>query len=360
MGPTQTLPPPVSDYVTAQRAEIIDATKAVNRQWRRVGNDFDAGWRLIAPTVLAIMDEAQRRISAGSAEYIPAVLAATGQAVQQLADPEPSALVGLTGAGLPTVDALSVATIRAKQSVADGASAFLALQDAGKYLSYVAGTILSDTGRSAEGLGMAAFGSTGWVRVLSPPSCARCVILAGRIYRHSEGFLRHPGCDCRHMPAGEVMEADLTVDPMAYYESLDEAGRLKFAGSLANVKAIDAGADINQIVNAYRRTSGMRFAQVSPIKLNKLGDKFTTEGTTRRGLATQQQTGLRRNGAVQARLMPESIYMRAKNPDDALRLLKLYGWISDSRGLTQGRATLAEQRRLARNARARERRALAR
>lgn len=156
------------------------------------------------------------------------------------------------------------------------------------------------------------------------------------------------------------MEADLTVDPMAYYESLDEAGRLKFAGSLANVKAIDAGADINQIVNAYRRTSGMRFAQVSPIKLNKLGDKFTTEGTTRRGLATQQQTGLRRNGAVQARLMPESIYMRAKNPDDALRLLKLYGWISDSRGLTQGRATLAEQRRLARNARARERRALAR
>jgi IS30 family transposase len=86
--------------------------------------------------------------------------------------------------------------------------------------------------------------------------------------------------------------------------------------------------------------------------------KYTLEGTTSRARAAQQQLGLRVNGRLQARLMPESVYARAGNDhDEAIRLLKLYGWITDDAAITRGRALLAEQRRAAKNARARERRA---
>lgn len=48
---------------------------------------------------------------------------------------------------------------------------------------------------------------TNYVRVLVPPSCDRCTILAGRIYRDLEGFARHPGCDCQHWPVTSWAEA---------------------------------------------------------------------------------------------------------------------------------------------------------
>jgi hypothetical protein len=41
----------------------------------------------------------------------------------------------------------------------------------------------------------------GYIRLLTPPSCARCVILAGRFYRWSDGFKRHPNC----FPAGTIV-----------------------------------------------------------------------------------------------------------------------------------------------------------
>lgn len=40
-----------------------------------------------------------------------------------------------------------------------------------------------------------------YVRMLNPPSCPRCAILAGRIYRDLEAFARHPNC----FPAGTVV-----------------------------------------------------------------------------------------------------------------------------------------------------------
>lgn len=353
----QDLPTAASRYTAQQRREITKATMAVKRQWLRIGTDFDAGWKLIGPTVLSIMNEAQSRIVASSVEYIPTVLEETGQLRTQLAEPNAQALVGLTGAGFPTGEALSVATIRAKQSVASGSTTSMALNEAGKWLSYSAGTILSDTGRAAEGLGMHAWPSHGWVRVLSTPSCSRCVILAGKWFKRNDGFDRHPGCDCHHMPASEVISGDLTVDPGAYYESLDDAGKLKFAGSHGNLKAIESGADINQIVNAYRTTGGVyraserlsRGAVEAQIRLYGRESKFSIEGITRRGQFGRQEidragggiverTG-RRQGYIKnqsitraraARLMPESIYTVSKSPEDAVRLLRRYGWLNDT------------------------------
>ena len=60
----------------------------------------------------------------------------------------------------------------------------------------IVSALVSDAGRSAESVATAARPNVGYVRFLSPPSCARCAILAGRVYRYSQGFQRHPGCDC--------------------------------------------------------------------------------------------------------------------------------------------------------------------
>lgn len=355
----QTLPSAASNYAAAQRLEQQTAISAVLRQWRRMTDDFDGSWARVAPVISAILTEAQRRVIDGADAYIPSVLAETDQPDQPLAPPNTGALAGMTGAGQPLRDALALAPIRAKQAVAEGATPWQALQTAGQWVSSASGLLLSDTGRSAEGLNMyTRSGGGGFVRMLTPPSCGRCVVLAGKWFRYNEGFSRHPPtCDCRHIPASESVAGDLTVDPQAYFESLTDEEQAKVAGSEANADAIRSGANVGQVINAYRKTSGMQFAQVSPIKLDRRGNRFTTEGTTRRGIAGQQQAGLRRNGTSQLRLMPESIARIAKTEDDRLRLLKLYGWILDDEAINRGRNLLVAQRRDERNLRARARRA---
>lgn len=229
-------------------------------------------------------------------------------------------------------------------------------------LGLMAVTTIQDTARMSAGAGIASRPGVGWTRMLNPPSCSRCVILAGRFYRWSDGFLRHPKCDCRHIPTTENLSGDLTTNPRAYYDSLDEAGRLKFAGSRANLRAIEDGADLNQVVNISRRgRSGIATAQDSPLQVVD-GVKTTTAGSTVRSWTFQQQVGLGLRPAVRAdgvtrRIMPESIYALAHSRDEALQLLKANGWITDLPARQAGRAALDATRRVERNERARARRA---
>lgn len=73
-------------------------------------------------------------------------------------------------------------------------------------------------------------------------------------------------------------------------------------------KAIRDGADPGQVVNARR---GMAVSA---------GRTVTTEGTSRRGFARS-----RLGGAV--RLMPEQIYRDASSREEAVRLLRLHGYL---------------------------------
>lgn len=358
MATLQTLPPLARSY-RAEQLEVADRALAdVMVRWQQLGVRFDSGWSLYGPTIASIIADAQRDIARRADAYVPAVLVATGQGrfVEAAAESNVDNLIGLTGAGLQVYDTLSSATIRAKQAVAAGQTSRQAITTAGKWLTMMGSTILADTARSAESLGRYTR-NVGYVRMVNGGACGRCVIQAGKWFRTNQGFLRHPRCRCVHIPASEDAAGSWQTNPDEYFHSLTEAQQIKLMGSRANAQAVHDGADINQIVNAYRKSSGMSFAQMSPIKHNRLGDKFTTEGTTRRGLAGQQQVALRRNGVSQMRLMPESIAMAAKDAEDRLRLLALYGWIKDEQAITRGRAIFAEQRRVERNARARARRA---
>ncbi len=176
---------------------------------------------------------------------------------------------------------------------------------------------------------------TNFVRVLDLPSCDRCVILAGRIYRDLEGFPRHPKCDCQHWPVESWAEAEaagLVTDPMSAFEKgqiggyvtlPDGSAKFKPSLSLADTQAIRDGADIQEIVNARRGGGRMPRGMTNAISAEVFGRtvKATTEGTTRRATWRRAHPGL------PIRLRPESIYEHATDRADALRLLRLYGYI---------------------------------
>lgn len=345
----QSLPRSAEVYGRDQRAEIRLALVALRRQWRLMGEDFDASWARIAPAVLAVLDTAQERVATGAVGYIPAVLVETGQPVRV---PEyavdPWRLVGTSGDGWGTDSLAYGAVTHAKSAVGGGASVGEALAMGGRYLTSASGTMLSDTHRTAEKMAGASRQVTTWVRMLEPPSCGRCIVLAGKVFRTSEAFDRHPRCDCSNIPSAENIAGSMTTDPVTYLDGLSDRELARALGSKANAQAYRDGANQNQIINAYRESGGVRPGQVYNRDI-----KYTFEGVTRRGQAYRSMSEMRgatditgfggfatratRNGpetrlvtrvrARAPRLMPESIYEIATGPEDAQRLLRLYGWI---------------------------------
>jgi hypothetical protein len=324
--PQQSLPSAASEYGREQRREIGAALAAIERLWSGMSDDFDGSFARIAPSLLEVMDTAQRRVSVSAAAYIPRVLEQTNPAaLAALPDywMAPDALVGTTGSGFSTDSLAYGSVIRAKVAVGNGGTVEDALSSAGKWLGTAAGTLLSDTGRTAEKVAGQSRGVTTWVRMLNPPSCGRCVILAGKETHRQTAFLRHPGCDCRNVPVSEDIAGDLTTNPHAYLDSLDDAALAKSLGSQANAQAFRDGADMNQLVNAYRRSGDVRAAQVYGRRV-----KYTTEATTKRGRYGKAARAAGRDTSRIPRLMPESIYAIAESPADAQRLLRLYGWLT--------------------------------
>lgn len=115
----------------------------------------------------------------------------------------------------------------------------------------LASSLVQDAGRAAQGVDVATRPSVRFVRHLNLPSCSRCAVLAGRVYRYSEGFLRHPNCDCVMIPT-TVAAPDLTYDP----EQLARDG-LVHGLSKADLQALGDGADFNQVVNVRLRRAGL-------------------------------------------------------------------------------------------------------
>lgn len=160
-----------------------------------------------------------------------------------------------------------------------------------------------------------------FVRVLVLPSCDRCVILAGRIYRDLDGFARHPLCDCQHWPVTSWADAEaagLVTDPQVAFDRGQVRGL-----SQADTQAVRDGADLQAVVNA-KRGGGRRPKGMSNIVSADIFGrtvKVTIEGTTKRAAWRKAHPDL------PIRLRPESIYAHAKDREDALRLLRLYGYI---------------------------------
>lgn len=331
--PVQNLPSSAAEYARAQRAEIGAAVSALRRLWRRMGDDFDASWVQVGPQLLEVLDLAQTRVTSGALAYMPEVMAQVGLAVPPSDyDVEPGALAGSVGDGRTTEGLLYHGVVEAKTAVAAGATPAQALATAGQFLTVAAGTVLSDTGRTAEKMAGHSRRVAWYVRMLTPPSCGRCVILAGTETTARTAFKRHPGCDCRNIPSSEAIADDMTIGVDAYLSELDDKQLAKTLGSEANAEAYRLGADPQQIINAYRQkaTAAQKFN-------GRI--QYTFEGTTKRGLAYRAMSAAGRTGGVvkrsgarygsarNVRLMPETILSRAKSREEALQMLRDYGWI---------------------------------
>lgn len=182
--------------------------------------------------------------------------------------------------------------------------------------------LVADAARAAESVSIATRPRVGYVRYVNPPCCSRCAILAGRFYRWSDGFQRHPGCDCTHLPTTDP-RSDFRQNP---YELVNKG--LVTGLSKADRRALSDGADLNQIVN-FRR-GGIRRLNFGPGRTVGV----TSEGTTSRGIAgkrlgdLQFVRGERYRRSTRFRLTPDAIYQAADGDrDTALRLLKLHGYV---------------------------------
>lgn len=150
-------------------------------------------------------------------------------------------------------------------------------------------SLVQDAARAAQEADTVSRPRVAHVRHLTPPSCSRCAVLAGRVYRYSDGFKRHPNCDCVMIPV-TVASPDLTYDPA----QLARDGLIKGL-SQADLAAIEDGADFGQIANVRRSRAGL-----------------TVAGEVLRRLD---------------RLTPAGIYRIASNREEALDLLKQYGYL---------------------------------
>ena len=330
------------------------ALRSIGRQWSRVRpSNVMESWRAVRPGILATLFVAQGRISRPTGDYVSDVLQETGlgRVDNPVAKVNLAPLIGFAGDGR-TLEGLVDLTPRKLLDLlnrADGPGPRIAWEEAERWLNLASSTALSDTARQAELLHTAVRpGVDGYVRMLTPPSCSRCVILAGKWYRKNQGFERHPGCDCLHIPASEAVAGDIRLDPVEYFASLPTAAELaeqypdlgvherRKRGLISQedvftrdgAAVIRAGADPSRVVNARR---GMVTAQTASgrrrlVSEDRFGQQvfLTTESTTRHGAASRRRTGRK----MSDRLMPESILQIAQDEDDLMRLLKLHGYIA--------------------------------
>lgn len=252
---------------------------------------------------------------------------------------DPEAFAGATGSGDPVMG-LAYAQAQKVTELVDAEAPITeraqAWHHAGVMLATATQTAISDAARMAILTHLAARPGTTWVRVIRPPCCARCAILAGKKGSSRMKFLRHPGCDCTAIPVSEAtsdMHKLFYFDAQEYFDSLSPEQQAKVF-TKAGARAIRDGADINQVVNARR---GMT-------TITSAGGRrrlITTEGTTKRGWASEylreqygaalQKAGGRYRRTSVARLMPEEIYRIAGGDRDlALSLLHKNGFLTDA------------------------------
>lgn len=291
--PLQQIPESSAKSYRTQQNLTAVAVRAARRAWGQVDPAFiSESWEEPSLALGAVLTRLQSEAALDGARSVPAALADQGFEVEPEYAVKPRAVAGFAGAGYEPVSVFESAPIVAKSRIAQGWPVAEAMAAGGAILSGITQTAMADAGRQGQMLAIHSRPKVGYVRMLNPPSCSRCAILAGRFYRWNAGFQRHPSCDCVHVAsmAGSTQAArdeGLVDDPYAYFESLDEVEQDRVF-TQAGAQAIRDGADISQVVNARRGMTA--------------NGNFTVEGTSRRGHAAQ---GLKRG---QRRMTPESIY----------------------------------------------------
>jgi hypothetical protein len=268
--------------------------------------DLDGSWRAYSDRLYATVSAGQFAAASQADPYLDR-LATSQQTVREPAGRvNARRLAGIASDGRPLEGLLFEPVVMVKAYSSRGVAPADAMRYGLNRLTMHTSTQVIDAGRGGVSVATAATPSVKtYTRVTDSNPCARCAVLAGRVYRWNDGFLRHPMCMCTHM-------VDLTgvaperLDASAYFDSLDPAEQARVF-TKAGAEAIRDGANINQVVNARR---GMQTTTAYGRKVT-----VTTAGRSARGVRGP-------------RLMPEQIYADARNREDAIRLLTRFGYLA--------------------------------
>lgn len=323
-----------SEHQLSQAALTAATVAAIVALWAQadekdwIGSWFRSG---LGQRIYVLLSIAQESVATEARDFVSTSLALLG-APAEIPDIVPHQFAGIASDGRDLESLLAGAPIQAFMHTKRGDPPSVARQAGRNFLEMVVATQIPDAGRAADQVALAtaepidprtlgikrpgrksSYKKTqyGYVRMLNPPSCGRCIVLAGRFYRWNEGFLRHVNCDCRHIPAIEAVDGDLTTNPYAYFKSLTSEQQDEAFGK-ANAEAIRNGADISQVVNATRR-GGVFTADD--------GRRYTKIGTTRRGTGSRAGQGVLRPTPWQI------IHDSRGNKDEVTRQLLRFGYI---------------------------------
>lgn len=287
------------------RQALAEATaRAVLAEWAKVRPEAVArDWVRILPRVTELVKAGQLHAAQGSHTFMKDLLGVdAGPKVN------PEQFASQTPDGRDAWRLIAGAIPRSISAQRRGFSARAAMARGAAFLDMVVRTVVADTGRQADQAAMVGNRNVvAYVRVVELPACARCVILAGREYGVSSGFLRHPNCDCTMEPVTRKNNPR-PLDAHDLFESMTPAQRRRTFGE-AGTKAIEDGSRISTVVNARK---GM--------------DRVQMFGHTVQ--VTHVGTGSRKKPRRPPRLMPEEIYKQAGDDrNHAIRLLYKNGYL---------------------------------
>lgn len=283
-------------HYAAQKRQAEAAVILSRRQWRKLDPaDIAGSWARIVQRLTLIVGSAQLGAARAGAAYVPEALQ---EDIPADGSVNPNRWSGVASDGRALDVLLYSAVVRTFDHLGSGDMPAESLAAGADWLETLVRTQVADADRGAAGVAIASRERVGYVRMVTPPCCQRCAVLAGKFSRWNVAFQRHPKCDCRNVPTTGGIPHGLTANIGA-----DQIRDL----TIAQRKAVTDGADLNQVINAHR--AGRRSSD----------GMTTSEGTTRRGLAGQRGTA--------QRLTPEAIYRVSATREEAVARLRSNGYL---------------------------------
>ena len=279
MTATQQLPESAfAFYQFGQKLSTVGVTE-VRRLWRQMTlDDVDMSWRLINADLTKTLAALQVAGAREASSYVGTVLDEQGMNAPAVATVEPLAFAR-GSSGLPLTDVLATVPAAVKAAIGNGARD-AALTRGLTLLEGITETQVADASRLAtQAASVARPDVRTWVRVLNPPSCGRCAVMAGSVYHWNATFQRHPRCDCRTVPSTDASPEHLTFNPHAYFDGLSAAEQDKHFGK-AVAADIRSGTDLVKAVNAPRDAWRVRLANERKAEAARWGSKPATGAAT--------------------------------------------------------------------------------
>lgn len=230
---------------------------AGRRAWSRMRPaDFDASWSAIRGPLVAVTSAAQLAAATAAAGYVPAVLAEQGIDATPEAVMRPQAFAGVAFDGRSLSTLLEGAVRESKRYVGLGLDGGDALALGKRWLEGALQTIVSDAARDAAAVATAVRPQvTSWVRMVNPPCCSRCAVLAGAVYKWNRPCPRHPRCDCFTIPTTVAKGTPLLTDARELFRQ----GQITDL-TPAQAQRITDGADLVKVLNESRDAWRTRMA----------------------------------------------------------------------------------------------------